>query len=324
MTLPKDTPELADLDLFVSIVDRGSLTRAAALHFISQPSASARIARLERRLGAKLLDRTPRGSVPTEIGLRLAGHARATLEAAEEFARTAATLAATAKNRLRIVASYTMGDYVLPRWFKVLGDKLSDTSLSVRNSAGTVASVIAGEAELGFMCVSDIDEPLKLAPIGRDELVVVTSPDHHWVRRLRPLEPEHLASARLVVREALSGTRSQLDKLLEPYRPDPPPTPVLELGSTGAIKAAVMDGVAPAVLSNLTVTEELATGRLISVPVAGLDLGRTLFAAWQTGQSLSDEARTLLDFAQSEQARAMIAGLRSIDSAVSDHEVEPA
>ena len=74
----------------------------------------------------------------------------------------------------------------------------------------------------------------------------------------------------------------------------------------------------------MTVTEELATGRLVSVPVAGLDLGRTLYAAWQTGHVLSDEATTLLEYAQSEEARAMIPGLRSNDSSSPERELEPA
>jgi DNA-binding transcriptional LysR family regulator len=304
--LPKSAPDLAALDLFVSVVDCGSLSRAAARHYISQPSASARIAQLERRLGLKLLDRTPSGSVPTAVGQVLADRARVVLQSANDLCRAADALSHTAGTRLRVVASYTMGDYVLPRWLHVLGSSLPEISVTVRNSADTVRDILDGAAELGFMCIRQFDAPLESLPVGRDRLVVVAHPSHHWVKRLRPIKPEHLAAERLVVREEQSGTRSRLYELLEEYRPQPAPVPMLELGSTSAVKAAVLDGVAPAVLSEMTVADELHAGRLVEVPVAGLSLDRTLYAIWRSGHRLSDEARTLLDFAGSDTARTMI------------------
>lgn len=304
--LPNSAPDLAALDLFVSVVDCGSLSRAASLHYISQPSASARIAQLERRLGLRLLDRTSSGSVPTPEGRILADHARTVLASATRFCGTAEALANSLGSRLRVVASYTMGDYVLPRWLHVLGPRIPDISMIVRNSADTIRDVIAGAGELGFMCVPQFDGPLESLPVGRDRLAVIAHPDHHWAKRLRPLRPEHLASERLVMREEQSGTRGRIYELLEPYRPDPAPTPVLELGSTSAIKAAVLEGIAPAVVSRLTVAEELASGRLVEIPVKDLELDRTLYAIWRSGQRLSDEAQMLLDFASSPEARSMI------------------
>jgi DNA-binding transcriptional LysR family regulator len=310
MTLPASAPELAALDLFVSVVDQGSLSRAAAMHYISQPSASAKIRRLEQRLGVKLLSRTPSGSEPTDAGLKLAVRAREVLAAAEAFNRAVEEIVSAPGPQLKVVASYTMGDYILPRWLRAIGPEVPNISMTVFNSAETINRVVAGEAEVGFMCVPDLHEPLDAVPVGRDELVVVVRPDHHWTRRLRPLKPEHLAAEPLVLRESSSGTRSQLERLLEPYRPDPPPDPVLVLGSTGAIKAAVLDGIAPAVLSRLTVMDELENGRMVAIPVEGIDFERTLFAIWQAGADLSDEARRLIEFATSDEARGMIKGIR--------------
>jgi DNA-binding transcriptional LysR family regulator len=311
MPLPASAPELAALDLFVSVVDYGSLSRAAAMHYISQPSASAKIRRLERRLGVKLLTRTASGSDPTAAGRKLAARAREVLAAAETFTRTVEEIASAPGPQLKVIASYTMGDYILPRWLRAIGSEVPSVSLAVHNSTETINRVVAGEAEVGFMCVPDLTEPLEAVPIGRDELVVVVRPDHPWARRLRPLKPEHLAAEPLVLREQSSGTRRQLERLLQPYLPDTPPDPVLVLGSTGAIKAAVLDGVAPAALSRFTVMDELERGRLVAVPVEGINFERTLFAIWQTGADLSDEARRLIEFATSEQAREMITGMHA-------------
>ncbi|MQB02018.1 MAG: LysR family transcriptional regulator [Actinobacteria bacterium] len=314
MRLPASSPELSALDFFVSVVDQGSLSRAASQHYISQPSASVRIRRLEQRVGVQLLDRSPSGSLPTEAGLELVKYARDVLSAAGAFNRAAEDLATSRDHRpLRIIASYTMSDYIFPRWLRAIGSDIPNVSMAARNAADTISGIVAGEAEVGFTWVRKLHEPVQAVPVGQDELVVVVRPDHHWNRRLRPLRPEHLAAAELVLREQHSGTRSQLDRLLEPHRPDPPPRPVLVLGSTGAAKAAVLDGVAPAVLSRLTVMEELESGRLISIPVDDLDFGRTLFAIWQDHTELSVEAEQLLQFVTSERARRMIKGMRPQD-----------
>ena len=73
MPLPPTFPDLASLDLFVSVVELGSVSRAADAHGITQPSASSRIKHLERQLDLRLLDRGPGGSVPTDAGVVVAG-----------------------------------------------------------------------------------------------------------------------------------------------------------------------------------------------------------------------------------------------------------
>ncbi|WP_280194690.1 LysR family transcriptional regulator, partial [Nocardia farcinica] len=88
MTLPPGTPDLAVLDLLVSVADTGSLGAAARRHGISQPAASMRISALERRLRLRLLDRGPTGSVLTEAG-------RVAVEPAREVRAAARSLTAT-------------------------------------------------------------------------------------------------------------------------------------------------------------------------------------------------------------------------------------
>src|ERR1700744_3830454 len=85
MPLPPSFPDLVSLDLFASVVDLGSVSRAAAAHGISQPSASARIAGLEQRLGIDLLHRAPGGSVPTEAGALVADWVGQLLSAAGDL-----------------------------------------------------------------------------------------------------------------------------------------------------------------------------------------------------------------------------------------------
>ena len=70
--------------------------------------------------------------------------------------------------------------------------------------------------------------------------------------------------------------------------------PLIELSSTTAVKAAVVSGAGPAVLSELAVGEELALRRLVGIPVEGISLARDLRAVWPTGHRPTGPARELL------------------------------
>ena len=94
--------------------------------------------------------------------------------------------------------------------------------------------------------------------------------------------------------ETGSGTREFLERALEAAGAGTAAAPVLELASTTAIKAAVADGVAPAVLSSLAVVGEIEAGTLVSLPVRGLALGRRLTAVWRRGQAPDGAAAALL------------------------------
>jgi DNA-binding transcriptional LysR family regulator len=96
-----------------------------------------------------------------------------------------------------------------------------------------------------------------------------------------------------VAREPGSGTRRYLEEALDAQASLERVSPVAELSSTTAIKAAVAAGIGPAVLSSLAVTQELAAGTLRAVPVRGLDLTRRLLAVWPDGRQLTGAAADL-------------------------------
>jgi len=71
-------------------------------------------------------------------------------------------------------------------------------------------------------------------------------------------------------------------------------TPLLELSTSTAVRSAVAAGAGPAVLSDLAVRDDVATGRLVQVAVRGVDLTRRLRAVWPIGTRLSPAAADLL------------------------------
>ncbi|MFI9269921.1 LysR family transcriptional regulator [Kitasatospora sp. NPDC052896] len=296
MPLSARVPELGALELLLAVARHGSLGRAAAELGISQPAASARIRGMEQQLGVPLLTRSPRGSRPTEQGRLVVEWARVVVEAAQALDAGIDALRGRRDSRLRVVASLTVAEYLMPGWLLALRAARPDTAVTLRtaNSAKVAELVLAGEAELGFVEGSRTPPGLAGTAVAADRLVVVVGPAHRWARRGTPVSGAELAATPLVLREPGSGTREVLDRALAPY--GGMATPLLELDSTTALKAAAMAGAGPVCLSELAVADELATSRLAEVALTGLDLRRPLRAVWPVGRRPTGPARELLSF----------------------------
>ncbi len=294
MPLPPTFPELASLDLFLSVVRLGSVSRAAAAHQVSQPSASSRITNLERQLGITLLERSTTGSRPTPEGSVVAGWAEGVLQAAEQLATGVDALRSEATGLLRIAASFTVAEYLLPPWLEnFLRNRPEDSvALDVANSATVLERLDAGTIDLGFI-ESPLPTPrMNSQVVAIDELVTVVSPQHPWARRAAiPLEA--LATTPLILREKGSGTREALEAELEQHGYEPPAS-VLELGSTSAVRVAVINGNSPTVVSRLAVAGDIDAGSLVPIEVPGLMIQRQLRATWPKRGALPPLARALL------------------------------
>jgi DNA-binding transcriptional LysR family regulator len=255
-------------------------------------AASAR--QLERQVGLELLDRGPNGSTPTEPGRMLAEWSVRVLDPFDELLRSVSALRSAAEDSLRVAASFTIAEHLLPRWLGSLRRSSAnvEVQLEVVNTARVLERVRSGAVELGFIEGAGPVRGLRSKVVAHDDLVVVCDPGHGWSRRRRPVSAHDLAACPLVTREAGSGTRDALVAALASEGLAMVP-PILELASTSAVRAAVESGAGAGVLSRLAVADALAAGRLVEVRTDGLDLGRTLRAVWATKQP-SPAARALL------------------------------
>lgn len=299
MVLSPHVPDLSSLELLTTVERTGSLGAAGRELGLTQQAVSARVRTVERLVGVALLHRGPRGSHLTDAGRLVVGWSAPVLLAAAALDAGIDSLRERRDDHLTIAASFTVAEYLLPGWLVGLSSEqgaagLPRTSvhLAVHNSDQVVTEVLDGSTELGFVEGPDLPAGLAHRVVARDELVVVVPPGHPWTRR--PPDRRELAATPLVAREAGSGTRQAYEHAVAPTAPAPP---AVELSSTAAIRGAVLAGAGPAVLSDLAVHDDLATGRLVAVPVRGLALGRTLSAIWPDGSTPTGPARDLLRIA---------------------------
>jgi DNA-binding transcriptional LysR family regulator len=299
MPLPPWTPDLPALDLFLSVAELGSIGRAAAAHGLSQPSVSARLARLERQLGVDILVRTPRGSVLTPAGEAVVAWARTIVDGARVLTDGAVALRADLNARLRVAASLTVAEYLLPLWLLSLRrnhvEEL-DIAATVGNSQLVCDWVRSGAADVGFVEMPTVPPDLSARAVGTDRLVLAVAPGHPYVEPgPTAMTPQDLLRLPLLVREPGSGTRDTfLHALSAALGQDVHDLAhATELGSTTTIVATARAGGGVAVVSARAVAGDFATGTLTELEVAGLSMIRPLHAIWR-GSRLTNLAHELV------------------------------
>jgi DNA-binding transcriptional LysR family regulator len=223
------------------------------------------------------------------------GWAQKVLDEVEGLLTGAEALRTKRDADLRVAASMTVAEHLVPMWVGELRRQEPDlyVGLQVTNSERVAELVRSGQVDLGFIESPSVPPGLSNRRVAADRLVVVVAPAHPWARRRRALSTQELVSVPLVVRERGSGTRETLERALQRAGAGEI-TPLVEFGSAAAVRGAVIASTGPAVLSQLAVAADLAEGRLIEVAVNGLDLRRTLRAAWPAGRRLIGPAAALL------------------------------
>lgn len=286
--LSQRVPGLRSLELLLAVDRAGSIGAAAHEFGLSQQAVSARIRRTEAMVGTALVNRDAHGSTLTHDGRLVAQWARQIIASAQELDIGIAALHGDNEAHLRVAASMTVAEYLLPGWLVRFSAQRTRTQrspinveMTATNTDTALRMVIEGEAELAFVERQSVQGPSVPGKVGfrevaADELFVVATPDHPWARRTdHRVSMRELTRTPLVLREAGSGCRqmlrAQLGHLTEP---------ALELPSNAAVRAACVAGAGPAVLTSYAVADDITAGRLIRLAVPELDLRRHLLAVW--------------------------------------------
>jgi DNA-binding transcriptional LysR family regulator len=293
-SLSTHMPELSSFEVFLAIARTGSLGAAGREFGLTQQAVSARLASIEARTGLALVVRTPRGSQLTSAGVVVADWADRLLDVAHYVDAGLASLRSEKRKRVRIAASLTVAEQLMPRWLvslqvvaNQLGTPTPEVVMTATNSDQAIAAVRGGTADLGFIETPYLPTGLRSRVVGQDELVLIVPADHKWARRQRTVSAAELSQTPLVTREPGSGTRDSLTAALRTTLGDSiqQAQPALELSSAAAVRAAVVAGAGPAVMSRLAVADDLAIGRLRTVAVPELNLRRELRAIWVGGRT---------------------------------------
>lgn len=281
---------LRQLEVFTEVLKCGSTTQASSALSLSQSAVSAALSDLETQLSVRLFDRVGKRLVVNEHGRLLYPKAMALLEQAGEIEH----LFQSEAGALRIAASSTIGNYILP---KMIAGYRRDfpavpLELNVGNSRDVINAVADFRVDLGL-----IEGPCHMPDLltqtwQQDELVVFAAPDHPLLQA--PVTLDALAQAPWILREAGSGTREVVEHILLSHLSHF--DLVMELGNSEAIKHAVRYGIGISCLSRRVIEEQLLTGVLVEVPVPLPRLNRALYLIHHRQKHMSKALERFLSY----------------------------
>ncbi|HFC54107.1 MAG TPA: LysR family transcriptional regulator [Gammaproteobacteria bacterium] len=295
---------LRQLKLFESVVRNGSFTRASEEMHLTQPAVSIQIKRLEEQMDLTLLEQVGKRIFPTTAGKAMYGAACEILKRLDNLKEEMETLKGKIVGPLQL-SVVTTGKYFMPH---LLGHFLQqhpgvEPKLKFTNRARVVERLMNNEDDFVVMGqIPDDDERLVSHPFLENILGFVAPPDHPLAGQ-GTLRLEEVIRERFLGREAGSGTRMAVDRVLEQRGLQV--EPYMELGSSEAIKQAVLAGLGIAVLSLHSLQLELDAGKLVVLDVEGFPIKRRWYAVHPKGKRLSLVARTFLDFILSESHRVL-------------------
>lgn len=283
---------LHNLRVFLKVADLEHITRASEELHLTQPAVTKIIQSLEQQVHLELVERQGRRIVLTHAGRVLQKHARQLFALERQMEQELAALRDLAGGEVVMAANTTAGVYLLPAIISRFHAQYPGVTLNmtILNSSEIIEGTLNWELDFGLIegDVSTLPPELSARVFARDTLILVVAPDHPW-SQLCSLRPQDLMTDALLLREDGSAMRELLEQELQKY--DVHLHPLLTLTDNEAIKHMVINGVAAAVVSSLTVSRELASGALMHVPVEGLELHPELSLVHRVDKQLSRAAQ---------------------------------
>jgi DNA-binding transcriptional LysR family regulator len=263
------------VQVFRAVAELGSFRRAAERLHISQPSVSQHVQLLEEELGARLLDRTAAGVTMTPAGEVVLSFARRSAKLGQQVIAALAKLEGEPGGELRLAASTTVAQYVLPR---ILGPFLKENPrihLTVKsgNTEQVTGWVLAAEADLGLIEGPPGSKDVAVEHFLDDRLVLIVPRGHAWAGKI--VSPADLPSTALLMRERGSGTRRVIELALKKAGVRLGSLQIaMELDSTEAIVSGVEAGLGVGFVSEWAMRKELRLGTIATASVEGIEIHR--------------------------------------------------
>jgi DNA-binding transcriptional LysR family regulator len=279
------------LRMFTTVVRSGSFSKAAEILNVSQPSISKGVRDFELQVGCRLLNRSPKGVLPTSEGLALSRHAEALFAVERAAEEELSALRGLHNGSLRIGASTTIATYMIPRYLGAFHRAYPaiDLYLVSANTRDIAQQMIEQEIDIGLVEGPVDDKNLTALPWRTDVMQLIAAPDHAFAMSAGPIDPKQIANEVLIVREPGSGSREVVTQALAAHGIEPART--LEIGSTAAIKQVVAAGVGISIVSVVSVKDQVQLGRLKVLAMRDMTIERTLWQLQLPGRVAMPAAR---------------------------------
>lgn len=254
------------LEIFKKVAEEKSFSKAAEDLFLSQPAVSSHIRNLENEFGTKLIyrsskhvDLTPAGEILYEQSCKIINQYQ---EAKEKINQ----IQSVVSGNLRIGASFTIGEYILPELVSQTATRYPnlDINVTIGNTEEIAQGVKLNRLDVALVEGKITGKEFILEPFMVDEMVLIALPGHP-LAKMTSVSAKELENQVWILREAGSGTREFSDRFIETLKI--PMKHSYVFSSNTGVKAAVLNGLGIALVSKLIIRREIKAGDLAVIPL---------------------------------------------------------
>ncbi|HWA25987.1 MAG TPA: LysR family transcriptional regulator [Lacunisphaera sp.] len=309
--MKNNTFDTRQLLAFAALARLGSFTRAAQELYLTQSAISHAIKALEEQAGCRLFERAGRRVALTQSGEQFLRHVDKILGEMKAARRGLDELSRWGHGRLRLGASTTACQYILPtvlREFKQSFPKCVIT-IDPGDHARQVEQLLNNQIDLALMLEPQGQKELNFVPLFADELRFLAAPGHPWARAGK-VQREKFEEQTLILYNHTSYTF----RLVQEYfrAEELPLNNILELGSMEAIKELVKIGLGVGVLAPWVAVTEISAGALVSLPLGKRKLRRQWGVGHLNGRRLSLGEETFVGLCQTVTAELVGRGVSAV------------
>lgn len=286
--------ELHQLRYFLAVAEEGNFTRAAEKCFVSQPSLSAQIIKLEGELGQKLFNRLGRKAEMTQAGRFLENRARTILMEVENAQRQIKDGAAEVMGAVTVGVTPSVAPYLLPPVIQLARERYPLLQIRIQESLRRklIEDVVHGDLEVAITSYTGDTPNLDAEPILQESLVLAVPSGHALASKKGPVALTDFKDEPLVL---LGESATLGDKVFDFFdNNDTKPNVVALCSQVRTVKELVNAGVGVAILP------EMARGRresynIVYRSLVSARMSRLLFALTHSRRYLGPGTRVFID-----------------------------
>ena len=272
---------LQQLRILKAVATEKTLTKAAEILYLSQPSLSKQIKTLEKNLNTLLINREKNKISLTENGKIFLQYSERILALCEESCRTIIDLKNGDRGNLIVGASQTIGTYLMPRVLALFAQNYPQITLKVQvSSTRLIADNISNRkidiAVIGGEIPEELKESLTIKHFVKDELNLIISKSHPFAKK-KMIKKEDLYYLNFITLNSNSTIQKFIDNILIQNQIETKQLKVImELNSIEGIKTAVSLGLGAAFMSSLAIEKELKLKTIKIITIKDIKITRSL------------------------------------------------
>lgn len=284
---------------FIGVVNYKSFSLAAKYLFLSQPTISAHIKRLEEELGVQLLVRSTKDVILSEEGLTFYPYAVQLIETEKEALGRLNKEEKPERGTVTIATSSVPGNYIFPGFLAYFQKQRENTSFRILegDSEDVMQKVMHFEAELGIGGSRSTNEKVHCETLFEDEIVLIT-PNKEKYKNLNGSFPVALLKKELfITRETGSGTKTITDNIERELKLNVQSLRVAaQFGTSEMVRRAVEAGAGVAFISQIAARESLEHKKVLLFRFPEVQAKRLIYLIYHKERVLSPAARNVIRY----------------------------